>query len=100
MPTYTDGELSKYSPGKLLQIELMRWCIEHGLTIFDFTVGGEDYKHDWCDTELRLYKYTEAISIKGLMLKGADFIEEYIRRNKKLLSIAQRLTRKIRTLAD
>jgi CelD/BcsL family acetyltransferase involved in cellulose biosynthesis len=33
------------SPGWLIMAELVRWCAEHGRTVFDFMRGGEEYKY-------------------------------------------------------
>ena len=100
MPTYESNDLSKYSPGKMLQLELMQWCIAHGLSIYDFTVGGENYKHDWCDSELKLYNYTDAVTMLGLPLKISDFIADYIRGNSFLLTVAQKVKRKLSKLVN
>ena len=43
----------------------MEWSIQNKLKVFDFTVGGEQYKKDWCDTETPLYETLEAITFKG-----------------------------------
>ncbi len=38
-------------------------AIDRGFKHFDFTIGDESYKRDWCDTELRLYDYLAAATI-------------------------------------
>ena len=30
-------------------------AIDRGFRVFDFTIGDERYKRDWCDTEIKLY---------------------------------------------
>ena len=49
MPTYAGEEWQKYSPGRLLLENLLEWCFENNFAIFDFTIGGEIYKRDWCN---------------------------------------------------
>lgn len=64
-PTYDSGALSKYSPGRLLLENLVKSAIKKGLSVFDFTVGGEVYKQQWCDSEMRLYRILEANTLRG-----------------------------------
>jgi CelD/BcsL family acetyltransferase involved in cellulose biosynthesis len=39
----------RFSPGHLLIGRLMEWAIDRGCTRFDFTIGDEAYKAEWCD---------------------------------------------------
>jgi CelD/BcsL family acetyltransferase involved in cellulose biosynthesis len=64
-PTFDSGALSKYSPGRLLLEYLVKSAIKKGLNVFDFTVGGEAYKQQWCDSEMRLYRILEANTMRG-----------------------------------
>ena len=32
---------------------------------FDFTIGDEPYKRDWCETEQRLHDYSAAVTLRG-----------------------------------
>ena len=66
MPTYEGGEWEKYSAGRLLLIYLMKWCAENRIELFDFTIGDEVYKKDWCDKEMKIFEYRESISFKGI----------------------------------
>jgi CelD/BcsL family acetyltransferase involved in cellulose biosynthesis len=43
----------------------MRRAIERGLTYFDFTIGDEPYKRDWCDREVTLYDHLAAASLRA-----------------------------------
>lgn len=65
LSSYQDGELSRYGTGRLHLRELMRNAIERGFRLFDFTVGDEAYKRDWCDIELRLYDLLAAETLLG-----------------------------------
>lgn len=49
VPVYRDHALQRFSPGHLLISRLMEWAIGRGCTRFDFTVGDEPYKDEWCD---------------------------------------------------
>lgn len=66
LASYDDGPLARFGPGAAHLRELLRHAIEQGCTIFDFTVGDEPYKRDWCDTELKLYDHVAAASARGL----------------------------------
>ena len=46
-------------------LELIKWSIENRLNLFDFTVGEEHYKKDWCDSEIKLYEMVKPMTIKG-----------------------------------
>jgi len=65
LPSYERGEITRYSPGNILLHHLFEWCFENGLTLADFTVGDEPYKLQWRDTELRLFEYRKANTLKG-----------------------------------
>jgi len=65
MPAHEGGDWEKHSPGRLLLEHLLEWSIQSKLKVFDFTVGGEYYKKDWCDTETLLYEILKATTFKG-----------------------------------
>ncbi len=43
----------------------MAHAIGRGLRRFDFTIGDERYKSEWCDQHLRLYDYSAAATWRG-----------------------------------
>ena len=92
MPTYESGEWGKYSPGRLLLLELIKWSINSGLKYFDFTVGGEAYKKNWCNIEVELYETIHPVRIYGW---GYLFIVQSKRILRKI-SILRRLVWAIR----
>ena len=65
LASYADGELSHLGPGAAHLHELMHYAIDRGFKVFDFTIGDERYKRDWCDTELKLYDYVSAAAWRG-----------------------------------
>lgn len=69
MPSIEKGNLTKYSPGRLLLLHLFRWCLKNDMKFFDFTIGDEPYKDDWCDSELSLYQYFRPHTFKGKMYR-------------------------------
>jgi CelD/BcsL family acetyltransferase involved in cellulose biosynthesis len=66
LASYDDGETSRFGPGAAHLRELLRYAIGRGCKRFDFTIGDEPYKRDWCDTEQQLFDYTAATSLRGL----------------------------------
>lgn len=44
---FEEGPLRVHALGRLLIEDTMRWCAEQGLSVYDFTVGGEPYKADF-----------------------------------------------------
>ena len=45
--------------------ELLKYAIERGLQRFDFTIGDERYKLEWCDSSLKLYDHAAAATWRG-----------------------------------
>ena len=43
----------------------MQWSIDRGLKVFDFTIGDERYKRDWCDVTTPLGYAVGGLSIRG-----------------------------------
>ena len=73
LASYDDGETSRFGPGAAHLRELLRYAIERGLTRFDFTIGDEPYKRDWCDTEQQLFDYSAATTLRGLPAAAMTF---------------------------
>ncbi len=51
---YDDGELARFGPGAIQLRDVMRYAAEHNCPLFDFTIGDEPYKREWCDIEIGL----------------------------------------------
>jgi CelD/BcsL family acetyltransferase involved in cellulose biosynthesis len=58
-----------YSPGNHLLVEVIRWCCENGVSVFDFSIGSESYKGRWADDEEQLYQYRQAVSAIGRLIE-------------------------------
>jgi CelD/BcsL family acetyltransferase involved in cellulose biosynthesis len=65
LASYDDGEVSRFGPGAAHLRELLRYAIGRGLKRFDFTIGDEPYKRDWCDTEQQLFDHSAATTLRG-----------------------------------
>ena len=82
LASYLDSEVAHYGPGALHLRELLAHAIKHGLKRFDFTVGDEQYKFDWCDTVVKLYDYAATTTWRGLPARILSGVQ---RRGKRLI---------------
>jgi CelD/BcsL family acetyltransferase involved in cellulose biosynthesis len=65
LSSYCDGRIAHFGPGALHLRELMAYATKLGLRKFDFTIGDERYKTEWCDERLRLFDYSAAATWRG-----------------------------------
>ena len=80
LASYTDGDLARFGPGAAHLHDLMRYAIENGCRIFDFTIGDERYKRDWCDTELALYDYIAPVTWRGALAAAPRLAGQKLKR--------------------
>jgi CelD/BcsL family acetyltransferase involved in cellulose biosynthesis len=50
MPSYLEKDFTKYSPGRVLLKEQIKWCFEKKIEVFDFGPGYFDYKNQWANS--------------------------------------------------
>jgi CelD/BcsL family acetyltransferase involved in cellulose biosynthesis len=67
MPSYESGNWRSYAPGRLLTEWLTSRCLEEGLGVFDYGIGDEAYKFDYCDTHLRLWDAYLPLTARGAL---------------------------------
>jgi len=65
LASYDDGEVSRFGPGAAHLRELLQYAIRRGCKRFDFTIGDEPYKRDWCETEQQLFDHSAAVTLRG-----------------------------------
>jgi CelD/BcsL family acetyltransferase involved in cellulose biosynthesis len=65
LSSYAEAEFTRFGPGRAHMNELLRYAIDNGFQVFDFTVGDEPYKSDWTDRDLVLRDHLAAVSLKG-----------------------------------
>jgi CelD/BcsL family acetyltransferase involved in cellulose biosynthesis len=80
LASYSDCELSRFGPGAAHLHDLMHYAIDRGCTIFDFTIGDERYKRDWCDTELMLYDYIAPVTWRGALVAAPKLAAQRLKR--------------------
>jgi len=71
LASYQEGELARFGPGAAHLRHLMRTAIESGFRHFDFTIGDEAYKRDWCEEELKLFDHCAARRLRGVPVIAA-----------------------------
>lgn len=80
LASYDDGEVSRFGPGAAHLHDLLHLAIDRGFHIFDFTIGDERYKRDWCDTELKLYDCISAVTWRGALLATSIIVTQRLKR--------------------
>lgn len=80
LSSYADGELSRLGPGAIHLHELIRYAIANGFTVFDFTIGDEQYKLDWCDKAQPLYDHVAAVNWRGALVAACAIAVMRIKR--------------------
>jgi len=58
-------DLSQYSPGSVLIMDLLPQLIERGVREFDLGIGPSGYKSDWCDRVDRMFDVALPITVRG-----------------------------------
>lgn len=51
--------------GRLLLEDIIHWCCDNKVKLFDFCQGGEKYKHVWTDSQMVLYRFLKPVTLKG-----------------------------------
>lgn len=99
LSTMTDGKHRCHSPGQLHLNELIEWSTVRGFEVFDFTVGDEDYKDDWCDTSTALFDVYIGLTIKGRaaawMYGKTRATKRYIKQSPRLWPLAKKLRKRL-----
>ncbi len=95
LASYSDCDLSRFGPGAAHLHDLLHYAIDRGCRIFDFTIGDERYKRDWCDTELTLYDYITPVTWRGELMAmpklAAQRIKRWIKQTPVLWAMATKL---------
>ncbi len=65
IPAYDDTGIHNCSPGTIMLVKLIELAARSGLARFDFSLGDEAYKDEWCDTLIEITHQTEALTVRG-----------------------------------
>lgn len=95
LASYSDEPVSRFGPGAAHLHELMRYAIGRGCTLFDFTIGDEAYKRDWCEIVLKLYDFRSAVTPQGWLLMlpatAGAMVKRFIKQTPLLWRVATRV---------
>lgn len=81
LASYTDDQdIARFGPGAAHLNDLMEQAIRRGFVVFDFTIGDESYKANWCDTSQRLHDHTSALTKTGWLVVGAIRAKQRLKR--------------------
>ncbi len=80
LSSYTDGEMARLGPGATHLHELMRYAIEKKFTMFDFTIGDERYKLDWCESAQPLYDHISISTWRGALVAAPALLLKKLKR--------------------
>ncbi len=99
MTSYADGPVAAFSPGRALMYHLMRWCMERGIDEFDFTIGDEDFKTQWCEEQATLHDSLAALTVRGAAAAAATHalkaVKRTVKRNPRLHKLAWSVRRRL-----
>ncbi len=90
---------AKYSPGRQLMYGLMQWGIEHGIETFDFTIGDEGFKDQWCETTHALTDSVASLNATGapvaFALRSAKAAKRFVKTRPALRNVAEEIRRRL-----
>lgn len=96
LPTFAGDEWERYSTGRLLLEQLLRWAISKRLSWFDFTVGGEAYKRTWCNREMSLHTSVSIVGLRGVHTGLILSLVGWAKRNKLIRGFVMAFVRHMR----
>jgi CelD/BcsL family acetyltransferase involved in cellulose biosynthesis len=92
--SYDHGDLARFGPGTAHLHDLMQYSIEQGFKEFDFTIGDEPYKREWCDSELKLFDLVVPMTSRGYLVAAPTLavrlLKNFIARNPRIWSIVRK----------
>ena len=102
MPTFNhDEKWAKFSLGRIHLEKLINWSVDNGVNYFDFTIGGESYKSNWCNSEMAIYDHLKLRSPRGVVYFLYSLVLEFVKSKPplkklvvKILSLSHRIKNK------
>lgn len=89
-----DDDLGHISPGEYLFYDNIAEACEQGFSIYDFSVGDEPYKRQWCDVEIRQHDVLVPLTAKGkalaLSLRAAARAKAFVKNSPGLWQFVRR----------
>ena len=78
IPSYSADQHQKFSPGRLLLKEQVKWCFKNEIEVFDFGPGNFEYKKNWSNGSLYYFKIIKAITFFGLIIKKTYNLKRFL----------------------
>ncbi len=94
----TGPAVSRFSPGDLLLMNLIRYLCGAGLHTFDLGTGEAAYKNDYCNIEEPLVDCLLPVTLKGQLAVRALSIKQHIKRRIKQSEVAMSVLKRLRKL--
>jgi CelD/BcsL family acetyltransferase involved in cellulose biosynthesis len=91
-----DAPTARFGPGAAHLHDLLRHAIGLRLHKFDFSVGDERYKFEWCDTEVKLYDHVSSVTLRGALAAASVAVAGRVKRAVKQSPALWRAFRKAR----
>jgi CelD/BcsL family acetyltransferase involved in cellulose biosynthesis len=99
LASYTSGPLAHWGPGAAHLNDLLAYAIQRGLAMFDFTIGDERYKRDWCDDVQMLHDHVAVTSWRGALVAGPAILRARAKRTIKQTPVLWAMVVKMPALA-
>jgi CelD/BcsL family acetyltransferase involved in cellulose biosynthesis len=96
IPSYEAGMFRSFSPARILLEHLLEWSYAHGVTVFDFGLGDESYKTEYCDVLISLRIAAKPVNLLGAMYLLAMSTRERIAIHIRDTSLGMALKRVVR----
>lgn len=100
LPTYQPGALAKFSPGTLLCLHILEWCLDSGVRELDFTLGDEAYKDRWCDVTTPVYELIQPVSrlgrVRAMGLRSWSLLKKRIKADPTLYPLSIQMRARLR----
>jgi CelD/BcsL family acetyltransferase involved in cellulose biosynthesis len=95
VPAYDDTGIRNCSPGTIMLVKLIELAARAGFAKFDFSLGDEAYKAEWCDSCVEITHQTEAITARGAVVaavvRSLLDLKRRIKANDRLLSALEQV---------
>jgi CelD/BcsL family acetyltransferase involved in cellulose biosynthesis len=93
--SFRSDDLAWASPGDFLFFENIKEACENGLAVYDFGVGDEPYKRQWCDIETRHFDFHLPLTARGhavsATMRATGAVKRAIKENRLVWSVLKKL---------
>ena len=94
---YSPEVSNKFSIGTQMLVKTLELASRSGLRQYDFLLGDETYKFDWCDTKVHLVNHLIPFSLKGRIfetgIRAGFFLKRLVLQSPLLSSLGRKLNK-------